>query len=82
MEPDASWMRAPAESTNQTSGIRSRNASSRMRDDLISVTMPIDPAMTVKSYAMTHAFRPSIFPTPVMTPSAGVCFPCIAGDCD
>ncbi len=82
IEPAVSWMRAPAESINHTSGIRSRSASSRMRADLISLTMPIEPAMTVKSYAIRHTRRPSMRPTPVMTPSAGVNFPCICGDCD
>ena len=48
-EPTASWMRAPAQSSSHTSGIRFVSASSRMRATLISPVMPIDPAMTVKS---------------------------------
>ena len=82
IEPVASWMRAPAESISHTSGMRSRSASSRMRVAFNSLTMPIEPAITVKSYAITATLRPSISPMPVTTPSAGVCFPCIAGDCD
>jgi hypothetical protein len=42
-------MRAPAESSSQTIGIRLVSAISRMRATLISPVMPIDPAMTVKS---------------------------------
>ncbi len=49
MEPVASWMRAPAESISHTSGMRSRRASSRIRVAFSSVTMPMDPAITVKS---------------------------------
>ena len=48
-EPTASWMRAPAESSSQTIGIRLVSASSRRRATLISPVMPIEPAMTVKS---------------------------------
>ena len=48
-EPTASWIRAPAESSSQTIGIRLVSASSRSRATLISPVMPIDPAMTVKS---------------------------------
>jgi hypothetical protein len=43
------WMRAPAESSSQTIGMRWRIASSRMRDVFCSPTMPIEPAITVKS---------------------------------
>ena len=49
IEPAASWIRAPAESISHTSGMRSRSASSRVRPALISPTMPIEPAITVKS---------------------------------
>ena len=49
IEPVASWIRAPAESISHTSGMRWRNASSRIRPALISPTMPIEPAITVKS---------------------------------
>ena len=48
-EPTASWIRAPAESSSQTNGIRLDSASSRRRATLSSPVMPIDPAMTVKS---------------------------------
>ncbi len=82
IEPAASWIRAPPESTSHTMGMRSRRASSRMRDALSSPTMPMDPAITVKSYAMTATRRPSIRPMPVTTPSAGVCLPCMDGACD
>ena len=48
-EPTASWIRAPAESSSQTIGIRLVSASSRSRATLISPVMPIEPAITVKS---------------------------------
>ena len=48
-EPTASWIRAPAESSSQTSGMRFWSASSRSRATFISPVMPIEPAMTVKS---------------------------------
>ena len=48
-EPTASWMRAPAESSSQTNGIRLVSASSRRRVTLSSPVIPIDPAITVKS---------------------------------
>ena len=48
-EPTASWMRAPAESSSHTIGIRFVSASSRIRATLISPVIPIEPAMTVKS---------------------------------
>ena len=49
MDPVASWIRAPAESTSHTSGMRSRSANSRTRVAFSSPTMPIEPAITVKS---------------------------------
>ena len=52
----------------------------RMRVAFNSPTIPIEPAITVKSYAITATFRPSTRPMPVTTPSAGVCLPCICGD--
>jgi hypothetical protein len=61
-EPTASWMRAPAESSSHTSGMRLLSASSRRRVTLISPVMPIEPAMTVKSYAATATIRPSTLP--------------------
>ena len=48
-EPTASWIRAPAESSSQTNGIRLVSARSRRRATFISPVMPIEPAMTVKS---------------------------------
>ena len=48
-EPAASWMRAPAESSSQTIGMRCFSASSRRRATLTSPVMPIEPAITVKS---------------------------------
>ena len=48
-EPTASWIRAPAESSSQTNGIRWVRASSRRRVTLSSPVIPIEPAMTVKS---------------------------------
>ena len=61
-DPTASWIRAPAESNSQIIGIRLVSASSRSRATLSSPVMPIDPAITVKSYAATAARRPSILP--------------------
>ena len=57
-EPAASWMRAPAESSSQTIGMRFCSASSRSRPTLSSPVMPIEPAMTVKSYAAIGAQAP------------------------
>ena len=48
-EPTASWMRAPAQSSSHTNGIRLVSARSRRRVTLISPVIPIEPAMTVKS---------------------------------
>ena len=48
-EPLLAWMRAPAESSSHTIGMRWRTASSRMRLVFISPTLPIEPASTVKS---------------------------------
>ena len=48
-DPAASWIRAPAESSSQISGIRCVSAISRRRPILISPVIPIEPAMTVKS---------------------------------
>ena len=48
-EPAASWMRAPAESSSQISGMRLLSASSRRRVTFSSPVMPIEPAITVKS---------------------------------
>ena len=69
-EPLVDWMRAPAESSSQIIGMRWRSACSRMRAILSSPTAPIDPAITVKSYAAIATARPSISPTPVTAPSA------------
>src|SRR5438270_5226077 len=72
VDPTASWIRAPAESSSHMVGLRYRSASSLTRAALnCSPTAPIDPAMTVKSYAITHTCRPSTSPCPVTTPSAG-----------
>ena len=60
--PAASCTRAPAESSSHTNGIRLVSASSRRRVTLISPVIPIEPAITVKSYAHTAARRPSILP--------------------
>jgi hypothetical protein len=49
IEPAASWIRAPAESSSQISGIRFCSAISRSRPTLNSPVIPIDPAITVKS---------------------------------
>ena len=43
------YMRAPAESSSHTNGIRLLSASSRRRVTFISPVIPIEPAMTVKS---------------------------------
>jgi hypothetical protein len=48
-EPAASWIRAPAESSSHTSGIRFCRAISRRRVTLSSPVIPIEPAITVKS---------------------------------
>ena len=61
-EPTASWMRAPAESSSQMNGIRFVSASSRRRPTFSSPVMPIEPAITVKSYAHTATRRPSTLP--------------------
>ena len=61
-EPAASWIRAPAESSSHTIGMRLPSASSRRRETLSSPVIPIEPAMTVKSYAATATSRPSILP--------------------
>jgi len=42
-------MRAPAESSSQTKGIRLESAISRRRVTLSSPVIPIEPAITVKS---------------------------------
>ena len=49
VEPDDDWMRAPAESSSQTTGMRWRSATSRRRAVFDSPMAPIDPASTVKS---------------------------------
>ena len=61
-EPTASWIRAPALSSSHTNGMRLVSASSRRRVTLISPVVPIEPAMTVKSYAQTATSRPSTLP--------------------
>src|SRR5262249_13912550 len=66
-----SVMRAPAESTRYTSGMRILPASSWMRRIFSTVRAPHDPAFTVESLAMTATGRPWTRPTPVTTPSAG-----------
>ena len=43
-------------------GIRFVNASSRRRETFSSPVIPIDPAITVKSYAHTATRRPSTLP--------------------
>ena len=43
VEPVDAWMRAPAESSSQTIGMRWRSAISRMRSVLCSPTVPIEP---------------------------------------
>ncbi len=48
-DPTASWIRAPAESSSQISGIRFDSARSRRRETLSSPVIPIEPAITVKS---------------------------------
>src|SRR6266508_1174575 len=75
VEPMASWMRAPAESMSQTIGMRLLSAISRARLHLTSAVRPMEPAITVKSYAISDAGRPLILPKPVTTPSAGVSQP-------
>jgi hypothetical protein len=49
IEPAASWIRAPAESSSQIIGRRFCSAISRSRPTLNSPVIPIDPAITVKS---------------------------------
>jgi hypothetical protein len=61
-EPTASCTRAPALSSSQTNGIRLVSASSRRRVTFTSPLVPIEPAMTVKSYAQTATWRPSTSP--------------------
>ena len=48
-DPTASSIRAPAESSSHTNGIRLVSASSRSRATFSSPIIPIEPAMTVKS---------------------------------
>ena len=55
-------MRAPAESSSQMNGIRLVSASSRRRVTFSSPVIPIEPAITVKSYAHTATSRPSTLP--------------------
>ena len=62
---------APAESISHTIGIRQRNASSRIRVTLVSPTKPIEPPLTVKSYAAAETCRPETLPQPQITASAG-----------
>ena len=66
-----SVMRAPAESTSQTTGSSWRSACSVTRTIFSTVRAPHEPAFTVGSLAMTHTGRPSMRPMPVTTPSAG-----------
>ncbi len=61
-DPTASWIRAPALSSSHTIGIRLVSASSRSRATFVSPVIPIEPAMTVKSYAATATSRPSTSP--------------------
>ena len=70
VEPEDDWMRAPAESSSHTIGMRWRSASSRIRDVFDSPMAPIDPASTVKSYAQIATLRPSMAPMPATIPSA------------
>ncbi len=49
IEPAASWIRAPAESSSQIIGRRFCRAISRRRPTLNSPVIPIEPAITVKS---------------------------------
>ena len=51
VDPLVDWMRAPAESSSHTIGMRWLTACARMRAILFSPTAPIEPAITVKSYA-------------------------------
>ena len=48
--------------------MRWRTACARRREIFVSPTPPIDPAITVKSYAATATGRPSISPIPVIAP--------------
>ena len=64
-------IRAPAESISQTIGIRLRSASSRRRVTLVSPVKPMEPPLTVKSYAAAATLRPSTLPQPHTTASAG-----------
>src|SRR5262245_30675617 len=68
-------MRAPAESTSQKTGSSSRSARSVSRTIFSTVRAPHEPAFTVGSLATTHTGRPSMVPSPVMTPSAGRSWP-------
>jgi hypothetical protein len=52
-------------------GSRSRSARSRIRTCFSQVSLPHEPALTAKSWAMTATARPPTRPTPVRTPSAG-----------
>ena len=49
IDPAASWIRAPAESSSQINGMRLFSAISRRRPTLNSPVIPIEPAITVKS---------------------------------
>ncbi len=60
--PTFGSMRAPAESMNQTIGMRLRSASSRRRATFVSPTCPREPPLTVKSYAAAQHSRPSTWP--------------------
>ena len=63
--------RAPAESTSQNTGSSCSSAYSVSRTIFSTVRAPQEPALTVESFAITHTGRPSMVPTPVITPSAG-----------
>ena len=49
VEPLVDWMRAPAESSSHTIGMRWRSAQLAHAGRLVLADLPIEPAMTVKS---------------------------------
>jgi hypothetical protein len=63
----------PALSTKYTIGMCCRIATSCARSIFVIVSGHHEPAFTVASLATTTTSRPSMVPTPVITPAPGAC---------
>ncbi len=68
-ETTPSWIRAPPESFNPTTGQPTFIAKSMTLQIFSPNTSPNEPPNTVKSWAKTATVRPSTVPYPVTTPS-------------